>query len=155
MGRSSGLPRGNTRIGIPDAMFLEGPKTKSKSKHWDFFTNRENDASFFTDFYLVSSSISPPVPGLYGKAPTRQLHSNIHCCLWSDHNRKQSNSLALSFISKKGGARCRSPVSRLTSEFLKNAVHPSRDSPNTPRCFALGACNVCLVGEKPTSSVPA
>ena len=42
----------------------------------------------------------------YGKAPTRQLHSNTHCCLWSGHTRKQSNSLAPSSISKKGGTRC-------------------------------------------------
>ena len=46
---------------------------------------------------------------IYGKAPTRQLHSNTHCCLWSGHTRKQSNQLALSSISKKVGTKCRSP----------------------------------------------
>ena len=30
-----------------------------------------------------------------------------------------------------------------------------RDSPNTSRGFALGASDVCLVGENPTCSVPA
>ena len=37
----------------------------------------------------------------------------------------------------------------------KYAVRPSWDSPNTSRRFALGACNVWLVGENPTCSVPA
>ena len=36
----------------------------------------------------------------------------------------------------------------------KDAVHPSCDSPNTSRRFALGASNVCLVDKKPTCSVP-
>ena len=45
----------------------------------------------------------------YGEAPTRQLHSNTHCCLWSGHSRKRSNSLASSSISNKVGTRCRSP----------------------------------------------
>ena len=34
------------------------------------------------------------------------------------------------------------------------SVHPSCDSSNTSRRFALGASNVCLVGENPTCSVP-
>ena len=29
----------------------------------------------------------------YGKSPTRQMHSNAHCCLCSGQTRKQSNSL--------------------------------------------------------------
>ena len=44
---------------------------------------------------------------------------------------------------------------RLTSGSWKDSVHPSCDSPNTSRRFALGASNVCLVGENPTCSVPA
>ena len=44
---------------------------------------------------------------------------------------------------------------RFTSGSWKNAIHPSCDSPNTPRRFALGASDVCLVGENPTCSVPA
>ena len=34
-------------------------------------------------------------------------------------------------------------------------AHPSCDTPNASRRFALGASDVCLVGEKPTCSVPA
>ena len=33
--------------------------------------------------------------------------------------------------------------------------YTSCDSPNTSRRFALGASNVCLVGENPTCSFPA
>ena len=45
----------------------------------------------------------------YGKALTRRLHSNTHCCLWSDHTRKQSDALALSATSRKARTRCRNP----------------------------------------------
>ena len=38
----------------------------------------------------------------------------------------------------------------LTNDSWKDAVHPSCDSPNTSRRFALGASNVCLVVENPT-----
>ena len=41
--------------------------------------------------------------------PRGKLHSNTHCCLWSGHNRKQTNSLALPSMSKKVVTRCRSP----------------------------------------------
>ena len=92
----------------------------------------------------------PPLP--YGNAPTGQLHRNTHCCLGSGHTRKQSNSLALSSISKKVGTRCRSPS---YERFLEGCSSPSCDLPTTPRRFALGASNVCLVGEHPTCSVPA
>ena len=44
---------------------------------------------------------------------------------------------------------------RLTSGSWKDAMHPSCDSPNTSRRFALGASNVCVDGSKPTCSVPA
>ena len=48
------------------------------------------------------------------------------------------------------------PPPYLTSGSWKDAVrHPSRDSPNTSRRFALVASNVCLAGENPTCSVPA
>ena len=38
---------------------------------------------------------------------------------------------------------------------IQLTAHPSCDSPNTSRRFALGASDVCLVGENPTCSVPA
>ena len=47
---------------------------------------------------------------------------------------------------------------RLTSGSLflvGDAAHPSCDSPNTSRRFALGASDVCLVGENPARPVPA
>ena len=44
---------------------------------------------------------------------------------------------------------------RLTSGSWMDAVQLSLDSPKTSRRFALGARNVCLVGENPTCSVPA
>ena len=88
----------------------------------------------------------------YGKAPTRQLHGSTHCYIWSGHTKKQSNSSALSSISEKVGTRCRS---LLSGGSWKNAVYPSCDSPNNLRRFALGASNVCLIGENPTCSVPA
>ena len=45
---------------------------------------------------------------------------------------------------------------RLNSGVLyQRAAHPSCDSPNTSRSFALGASDVCLDGENPTYSVPA
>ena len=59
---------------------------------------------------------------------------------------------SLSSISMKVGTRCRSSSS---SGSRKDAVHPSRGSPNTSWRFTLGASNVCLVGENPTCSVPA
>ena len=64
----------------------------------------------------------------YGKAPTRQLHSNIHCSLWSGHTRKQSISLALSSTSKKVGTKCRSPsyerfLEGCSSAFMQLAEH--------------------------------
>ena len=65
-------------------------------------------------------------------------------------SRKQSNSLAMSSMSKKVGTRRRSPS---YERFLDGLL--SCDSPNTSRRFVLGASNVCLVGENPTCSVPA
>ena len=89
----------------------------------------------------------------YGKAPTRQLHCSTHYCFWSGHTRKQSKThwRCHPYARKQAqGAEV-----RLTSGSWKNAVHPSFDSPNTSRRFALGASNVSLVGENPTCSVPA
>ena len=62
----------------------------------------------------------------YGKTPTRQVHSNTHCCLWSVHTRKQSNSLALSSISKKVGIRCRSPVLQAVLGRMQFTLHATR-----------------------------
>ena len=64
----------------------------------------------------------------YGKAPTRQLHSNTHCCLWSGHTRKQSSSLALPSTSEKAGPRRQSPSYERFSEgcnspFMRLAKH--------------------------------
>ena len=42
-----------------------------------------------------------------------------------------------------------------SGSYWKDGVHPSCDSSNTSRRFALGASNVCLLGENPTCSVPA
>ena len=66
----------------------------------------------------------------YGKAPTRQLHSNTYCCLWIGHTRKQSKSLELSSTSKKVGTRCRSPfyerfLEGCNSPFVRLAGHPT------------------------------
>ena len=60
-------------------------------------------------------------------------------------------SLALSSISKKVGTRCRSPsyerlLEGCRSPFMRLAIHLTA-------LFALGAINVCLVGENPTCSV--
>ena len=49
------------------------------------------------------------------------LHSNTHCCLWSGHTRKQSNSLALSSVSTTSGTRCRCPS---YERFLKGCSSP-------------------------------
>ena len=46
-------------------------------------------------------------------------------------------------------------VRLMSGSWTDDAVHSSCDSPSTSRRFALGASNVCLVGEKPTCSVPA
>ena len=51
-----------------------------------------------------------------------------HCCLWSGHTKKQSNSLALSSINKKVGTRCRSPsyerfLKGCSSPFMRLAEH--------------------------------
>ena len=56
------------------------------------------------------------------------MTGDTHCCLWSGHTRKQSNSLALSSINKKVGARCRSPsydriLEEYSSPFMRLAEH--------------------------------
>ena len=68
----------------------------------------------------------------YGRAPTRQLHSNTHCCLLSGHTRKQSNSLALSSMSKKVGTRCRSPsCERFLEGRMQFTLHATRRTPHS------------------------
>ena len=48
------------------------------------------------------------------------------------------------------------PLPSCAKRFLVGcSSRPSCDSPNTSRRFALGASDVCLVGENPTRSVPA
>ena len=47
------------------------------------------------------------------------------------------------------------PRSDSTNSSQYDAAHPLCDSPNTLRRFALGASNICLIGEGPTCSVPA
>ena len=64
-----------------------------------------------------------------GKAPTRQLHSNTRCYLWSGHTKKQRNSLAMSSGSKKVGTRCRSPsyeqsLEKCSSPYMRLAERP-------------------------------
>ena len=66
----------------------------------------------------------------YGKAPTRQLHSNTNCCLWSGHSRKQSNSLALS--SNKQESRHKVPKSILRAILgrMQFTLHATRRTPH-------------------------
>ena len=66
----------------------------------------------------------------YGKAPTRQLQSNTHCCLWSGHTRKQSNSLTLSPISKIVDTRSRSPSYERFLEGCSLPFHATRRTPH-------------------------
>ena len=73
-------------------------------------------------------------------------------CVATGHTRKPSSSLALSSVSKKVDTRRRSPS---YERFLGGMQFTLQcESPNTSRRFALGASNVCLVGENPTCSVP-
>ena len=66
---------------------------------------------------------------------------------------KQSDSLALPSISKKVGSRGRGPS---CERFLEGCSSPfMRLAERITALFALGASNVCLVGENPTCSVPA
>ena len=58
----------------------------------------------------------------------RQLHSNTHCCLWICHTRKQSNSLAVSSMSKKVGTRHKS-VLRAVLERMQFTLHATRRTP--------------------------
>ena len=83
---------------------------------------------------------------VYGKAPTRQLHSNsiIIAVLGSGHTGEQFNSF--------------DAVIHMQERFLLGCISPfmpSCDSPNTSQRFALGEGDVCLVGQNPTCSVPA
>ena len=66
----------------------------------------------------------------YGKASTRQLHSNTHCCIWRGHARKQSNSVAPSSMNKKVGTRCRSPSYERFLEGCSSPIHATRRTPH-------------------------
>ena len=134
---------------VPVHTFVPVPDTLLSSVHLQYRYGK-----FGTTSILVPRI---PVPyqhtlGQYGKAPTRQFHSNTHCCLWSDRTRKQRGSLALPSISKKIGTRCRSPSYK---RFLERCSSPFMRLVETSRRLALGASNVCLVDENPTCSVPA
>ena len=58
------------------------------------------------------------------------MHSNNRYCLWSGHTRKQSNSLALSSISKKVGTRCRTSVLRAVLGRMQFTLHATRRTPH-------------------------
>ena len=79
----------------------------------------------------------------YGKAPIRQLHSNPIVVSRSGHTGNKAIHSTLPSIYRKV---------RLTSGSLWDAAHPSHDSPNISRRFALRATDVCLFGENPTCS---
>ena len=71
---------------------------------------------------------------------------------WSSHTRKQSNSLALSSVSKKVGTRCRSPsyerfLEGWSSPFMRLAEHRTALRAWYKHCRP-------LVGENPTCPVP-
>ena len=81
----------------------------------------------------------------YGKAPTRQLHSNTHCCLWSGHTRKQSNSWIA--VIHKQESRHKVPESVLGAVLgrMQVTLHATRRTPHG--ASPLVQSNVCLVGE--------
>ena len=66
----------------------------------------------------------------YGKAPTRQLHSNTQCCLWSGHTSKQNNSLTLSSICKKVGTKVPKSVLRVVLGRMQFILHATRRTPH-------------------------
>ena len=68
-------------------------------------------------------------------------------CLWKWPHQKEKKT----FTCKKAP----DEEAILTCGSWKDAAHSSHDSPNTSRRFALGARDVCVVGENPTYSVPA
>ena len=69
-------------------------------------------------------------------------------------SRKQINNSTMSSYARKY-TRGAAAEARPASGSLWHAVHPSFDSPNTSRRFALGASDVCLARESPTCSVSA
>ena len=94
-------------------------------------------------------SLTPP-------PPTRQVHSNAHCCFWSGHSEnKVTLGRCVGAVIHKHENRHKVPKSVLRAVFGRSGSHPSCDSSNTSRRLALVASNVCLLGENPTCSVPA
>ena len=61
------------------------------------------------------------------RPPTRQLHSNTHCCVWIGHARKQSNSLALSISSRH---KVLKSVSRAVLGRVQFTLHATRRTPH-------------------------
>ena len=113
--------------------------------------------SIYRNPYKNKSSTTPlrPVPlfplarpsqNEYAETRPRRLELKPKNSLVSPALLPPSSQSTLSSICKKV---------RLTSGSQWDAAHPSCDSPNTSRRFALGASNVCLVGENLTCSVPA
>ena len=90
----------------------------------------------------------------YSKAPTRQLHSNTQCCLWSGHTREQSNSLALVIHKQDNRHKVPKSVLRAVLGRMQFTLHATRRTIHAASRL-LGASNACLVGENPTCSVPA
>ena len=84
---------------------------------------------------------------VYGKAPMRRLHSNPIAVSGSGHNGKHI---------KLFDAAIHTQESPPHKRFLVGCSLPSmRLAENLANRFALGASDVCLVGENPTCSVPA
>ena len=88
-------------------------------------------------------------PSVYGKAPTRQLHSVPIAGSGSGHTGKQINSFHAVIHMQESAPHKRFSVV-CSSPFM-----PSCDSPNTSRRFALGASDACLPDENPMCSVSA
>ena len=98
--------------------------------------------------HSAQGNLSYHVPGsVYCKAPKRQLYSIPIAVSGSGHYGNDMNSLKLLYPYA-------SPSHKQFLVLIGCSSHPSCDSPNTSRRFALGASNVCLVGENPTFSVP-
>lgn len=71
------------------------------------------------------------------------------------NDRKYGGGDRLSSCVASHGPVTKATGNRLTSGSQYEASHPLCDSPNAPRCFTLGASNICFVGENPTRVVPA
>ena len=85
------------------------------------------------------------------KAPTRQLHTVPIAASGSSHTGKRVYYFGA--VAHMQESTNKVPKSVSKEVFLQEAAPPTFP-PNTSRRFALGASNVCLVGEKPRYSVP-